>query len=225
MPEPKKDDKNVSGKDTPPGGTNPINNGNTGGEFDPTKLSDEQLSKVLEDPRIWKTERLSELRDSQKELKKRQKSDTDAENKRLTDEGKYKELLEKQTKEIETANKRAENAELNNRIIEAVSKKGIKDTDASLKLIERAGISKGEDGNYSGITEAVESLAKDRPYLINQTSIGNPSNPGDSNVGAKKYNLSEMTPEQYNDPKIRKDFLKAQGEGRVIDDRVVTTPV
>lgn len=204
-----------------PNSSNSPNKGEEPKAFDPKSLSDEDLKKVLEDERLWKTERLSQLRESDKKLKEREKADTEAEKKRLESEGKTKELLELTLKERDEAVKRAEQIERDSKIISEAFAKGIKDTDAALKLIDSSKIAKGEDGNYSGITEAVESLIKARPYLTNQSqSVGNPSNPGNGSQNPGTFTISQIqNPEFYQ--KNRDAIMKAQMEGRISDDRNV----
>ena len=211
-------------KGEPSGGTNPAKDGKKEGATDPSKLSDEQLTKVLEDPRIWKTERLAQLRAESKELKELRKKQDTAEKKKLEKEGKYKELLGKTQKELEQANASISKLEMRNKIANAAVAKGIKDVDAAVKLIDTSKVTKGEDGEYSGLTEAVESLVKDRPYLVNsQQSVGSPSNPGQGEGGVKRYTVSQIQdPEFYQEH--RDDIIKAQREGRIAEDRQVMTP-
>lgn len=222
--DPTKNSQDPKGASDPSGGTNPDKNGSAEGVFDPAKLSDEQLAKVLEDPRLWKTERLKQLRADSKELKKRKDAESEAENKRLEEEGKFKELLEKNQKDLEKANATIADLTLRGKIADAVVAKGVKDVDAAVKLINRESITKGEDGSYTGITEAVEGLLKERPYLIsNQQSVGSPTNPGQSDQPGK-YTVSQISdPAFYQEN--REDIMKAQREGRIVDDRQVATPV
>ena len=55
---------------------------------------------------------------------------------------------------------------VDNLIITESAKKGITDLDAAKKLIERATIKVNEDGTVTGVTEAVDALVKDKPYLV-----------------------------------------------------------
>lgn len=218
-------------KNTPPAGgepsgdTTPASSGNAGGEFDPTKLSNEQLGKVLEDPRLWKTERLSELRANSKALKKLKADQEKAEQKKLEEEGEYKKLLAKTRRALKTANAKIGKLGLRNRIANAAIAKGVKDVDAAVKLIDTTKITKGEDGEYSGINEAVDSLLKERPYLVtSQQSVGSPTNPGASGEGVKQYTISQIQDPEFYEAN-RDDILKAQREGRIKDDRQVVSTV
>lgn len=215
-----KDPKGDPKGNPPPKGTDP-KPGDKGGAFDPSKLSDEELSKVLEDPRIWKTQRLSELREAQKELKKREAADSDAEKKRLEEEGKYKELQEKTQKELDDLRAKTNESARKAALIQALAAKGVNgDTNLAdaLKLVDASNISQGEDGAFSGIAEAVDSLIKDRPHLItNPQPVGNPTNPG------KPGTPGTFTLTQIGDPKFyqenRDAIIQAQNEGKIVDDR------
>lgn len=211
---------------TPPGdpgkGTDPKNTGNPE-PFDPTKLGDEDLAKALEDPRLWNTPRLKELREAQKELKTIKAQQEEAEKKRLAEQGQFKELSEKNAKERDDATKRAADLELKMQILTHASKKGITDLDAAAKLIDQTNIKRNDDGTYTGLAEAVEALVKERPYLVNtNTSVGNPTNPANPGTPPGSYTMTQIgDPAFYQ--KNRDDILKAQREGRIVDDRLQPT--
>lgn len=196
----------------------------TGGEVDLSKLSDEQLTKVLEDPRLWKNERLSGLLADQKELKKLKEAQEKAEKEKLEKQGEYKTLLEKTQKELEAAREEAKNQKLRQKIQEVAFSKGIKDVDAASKLIDMSKITTDEEtGDVKGVDEAVESLIKDRAYLVTGeptgNPVGNPSNPGGNPGGAAKFTITQIQdPAFYNEH--RDEILKAQREGGITDDRI-----
>lgn len=223
-------DKNSQGKnkssdtDGPSKGTNPANDGGAGGGFDPTKLGDGDLNRVLEDPRIWKTERLAGLLSAKKELKKLKDSAEEAEKKKLEKQGEFKKLLEKTQSELEKANARIGELALERQIANAVTAKGVQDVDAAVKLIDRSAITKDEAGNFTGVTEAVDGLIQQRPYLVsNQQSVGSPTNPSAPGSQVKKFKLSEIQdPAFYNEH--HEEIKKAQIEGRIEDDRPTVFP-
>ena len=213
-------------KGDPSGATDPKDTkpGEGGNVFDPSKLSDDDLKKVLEDERLWKTERLAKLREDSKKLSNREKADADAEKERLKKEGKTAELLEIAQKERDEAVARAEKVALETKIINAAVAKGVKDTDAAVKLIDSSKIAKDDAGNYTGITEAVDSLVESRPYLINNTqSVGNPTNPGNNQTPAKFTMTQIQDPAFYQEH--RDEIMKAQREGGITEDRnIIGTP-
>ena len=188
------------------------------------------MSKVLEDPRIWKTERLKELRAAQKELNKRDEADAEAKKKRLEEQGKFKELSEAKQKEIDDLKSSNSDMARNNAITNQLATKGVTGVNLadSLKLISTTDIKAGEDGAFSGITEAVDALIKDRPHLTNKTtSVGSPTN-----TGQPTGKPGQFTTSQIGDPKFyqenRDAILEAQKTpGGIVEDRpgaAVTPP-
>jgi len=197
------------------------------GELDLSKLSDEQLNKVLEDPRIWKTPRLKKLRKDSKDLKKRKEADEEAEKDSLKKKGEFETLQKKTQKKLDKANKRNEDLIINNKIISEANKKGISDTDAVTKLIDRGDIKIDEDGKVTGITEAVDSLIESKPYLkTGEASVGNPTSPGEGGeeAGTGKFTLSQIRDSKFYQDN-REAIQKAQVEGNIIDDRPTASPV
>lgn len=208
------------GGDTPPG--NPPKNTPPSVDIDVSKLSDEQLKKVLEDPRLWKTERLSELRDAAKKLKKLEEDQAAADKKKLEEEGKLKELLDLTKGELDKA--KAQIAELgtNSAIEAAASAKGFVDPKVAAKLIDRSKVAIGEDGTVTGLEEQLTALATASPYLVGNKQPGTPMPP--SNPGNQPGNTpGTFTASQIGDPKFyqehRDEILKASAEGKIIEDR------
>lgn len=68
--------------------------------------------------------------------------------------------------------------------------------DAALKLADLSAVKVDEDGNVSGVKEALEALIKSSPYLIEQTAakpkqIGEPSNPVADEVKTLEQQLTD----------------------------------
>ena len=110
---------------------------------------------------------------------------------------------------------------LSSLISKAAQAKGIVDTDAAAKLIDRAAIKEDENGVYTGITEAVEALAKEKTYLVTgkpQPTLGTPTNPGGTPSSDGSFTMT-----QIQDPKFyqenREAIQKAQQEGKLVEDR------
>lgn len=90
--------------------------------------------------------------------------------------------------QLADANKKAQEAEekANARLIQAEVKMQavslqIIDPDAAYALMDRSRVQIGDDGVVSGVKEALEALAKDKPYLVGKagsTQVGSGSNPG-----------------------------------------------
>jgi len=211
---------NSPGKGDPAKGNDPTNV-NAAGAFDPSKLGDEDLKKVLEDPRLWKLERLADLLKTSKEHKKLKEEQETLDKKKLEKDGKYKELLDKTQKELDNVKKARGELELKTQIIAAAVSKGIKDVDAAVKLVDTSEISQDDAGTYTGITEAVDKLAESRPFLLTQqqSSVGNPTNPGSQNAGqGKKFTMTQIqNPKFYQEN--REAIRQAQIEGSIEDDR------
>ena len=193
-------------------------------EFDLSKLSDEQLSKVLEDQRLWKNERLSGLLKDQKELKKLRDERTAAEQAELEKKGEFQKLAESAKAELEAARAEIKKMGMTQEVIKAATARGVIDVDAVTKLLDMSSIAQGEDGTYTGVTEAIESLATSKSYLFNKSkvTVGNPTNPSTPDTAPGTYKMSEL-----NDPafyqKNREDIQKAQREGKIVDDRAPLT--
>lgn len=212
------------------GGTPPANNtppaSNSGDQFDPAALTPEQLNQVLEkNPGIWKTPRLLELREKSKKYDEAQQKATEAENKALEEQGKFKELSEKQA---------AENAALkqqikDNTVSQALTGKliplGVVDLEGALKLIDRSKIEVKDDGTITGLDDAVEALKTGKAYLFNEGGgsngkpVGTPSNPGNGSgtPGTPKFKRSQLRDAKFYQ-EHRDEILKAQAAGEIEDD-------
>lgn len=189
------------------------------GTFDPSKVGDEDLAKVFDDPRLWKHPRFKSLNDRAKVADRLEKEKGDAEKKRLEEEGKWKELADLKTKEAEEAKTQAQTARIDNKLQVSAAKVGVVDLEAVLKLIDRTNIKVDDNGEIQGVDEAVKALLESKPYLKGDGSVtlGGGTNPGDGNKGAKRFKLSQLQ-----DPKFYqenyKDIQEAQVKGLIEDD-------
>lgn len=187
--------------------------------FDPSKVGDEDFSKVFEDPRIWNHPRFKELNEQAKEaksLKEKQKVD---EEKKLAENKKFEELAQRHAAERDEWKNKYTSSTVDAAIMAEAAKKGITDLDAAKKLIDRTKIVINDDGTVRGVSESVDGLIKDKPYLkgANNRSVGTGSNPPDPD------NNTEFTMSQIADPAFyaahRVEILKAQAQGRIKEDR------
>lgn len=208
---------------TPPAATPPASNGE--GSFDPAALTPEQLNQVLEkNPHIWKTDRLAELRDKSKKFDEAQQKATEAETKALEEQGKFKELSEKQSATIEELQGKLKTSTVNQAVTNKLAPLGVVDLEAALALIDRSKIEVAEDGSISGVDEAIEALKTGKAYLFNAgggttTTVGTPSNPGNGGgaSGPAKFKRSQLQdPKFYNENK--EAILKAHAAGEIEDD-------
>lgn len=189
------------------------------GNFDVSKLSDEQLTKVLEDERLWKTKRLSELREKAKKADEYDRNKSKEEEERLAKEKKHEELAKLREKERDEARGQYTNAVTDNAIMAEAAKAGISDLDAAKKLIDRTNVKVNEDGTVSGVAEAIAQLVKDKPYITTKPvkPVGSGTNP--PGVGDQ----SEFTMSQIQDVAFyRKNeaaIKEALRMGRVKEDR------
>lgn len=182
---------------TQPEGKPPVEQKTEG--FDPSKLSDEDLNKVLEDQRLWKTDRLAKLREAEKKLKAKEAEDTKRVEEDMVKNKQFEDLANKHKSEAEQWQTKYKKSVIDNAILTEASKHTPQDIDAVLKLIDRDGITLDDDGKPNGITEAIDSLKNSKSYLFesnnNPATVGRPSNPKDPAV-------LELSLEQLSNPEI-----------------------
>jgi len=137
------------------------------------KLTDEQWTEVFKHPRF------TQLNEKAKEADKLKEA-TDLElQKKLKEEGKFKELLEEREKEVETLKSSLSESRLNSEIVNIASKLKVVDTEAVVKLLDKSKLMTGTDGNYLNTEEVVRELLTQKPYLAEVST-----NDG-SNIGSK----------------------------------------
>lgn len=183
-------------------GTQPGNQGgNTGNQgqatpFDTSKLSDADISKVLEDQRLWNTPRLKELTEAKKKLGTIEEQNRVAEEQKLKEANDYKTLAEKKDEEINNLKTQVQQSIVNNQLLMEFGKVGFIDSDAALKLIDRSLIKINDDGTVTGVAEAVEALKTKSPYLVGNgttqrvgSSTGNPAN---QQQGVPRFKHSQL---------------------------------
>lgn len=232
MPEPTGDNNNNQPNGgTPPtpdpkGNTPPDQKGDNGGnnnnatpDVDFSKLSDDQLAKVLEDKRLFNLPRIKELRDAAKKAKEYEESETKRQEEELKKKGEFETLAKTKEEEANTWKTKFEQSQVNNAIMAEAAKQGITRLDLVDKLIDKSKISLDDNGNATGVTEAVDELIKANEFLKGATknSLGGGTNP--TNTG----DVQEFTITQIQDPafyqKNRDAIIKAQSAGKIVDDR------
>jgi hypothetical protein len=187
----------------------------SGGETPPANEADKTVPYA----------RFSEVNERAKtfeaELAAIKKQQNDAENKRLAEEGKHKELADKEKARADSLEAQVRESKIENRVTIEAAKLNILDVEAALKLIDRSAVKIDKDGNVSGIEDALKALVEAKPYLINskqQAPIGSPTNPGaPGNEGVKKFKLSQIQDRSFYKAN-EKDIDKALKLGLVEDD-------
>lgn len=200
-----------------PGGTPPpAANTDT---FDPSKLTQDQLNKVLENQELWKNPRLAGLLDSDKKLKELTKKQEEDQDKSLTEQKKFEELAQKRADENKTLTEKLQTMNINQALTTLLVKENVVDLDGALKLVDRSKLSVDDNGLVTGADEALTSLKTDRAYLFTagggtpQPQVGTPSNPATppSGSGNFKFKESQLTPEFYKEHKAEIDAAGAAG--------------
>lgn len=208
------------------GAGNGTGNSNTSA-FDPTALTPEQLNQVLEkNPHIWKADRLAELREKGKKYDDAETARQAEEAKRLQDEGKFKELSEKQTAENAKLQEKLKDSTINQALTNKLAPLGVVNLEDALKLVDRTKVEMGDDGVVSGVDQAVEALKTEKPYLFtnggsSSTTVGNATNTGNGGSGeGPSFKRSQLQgPEGAKFYREHRDeILKAQAAGRIEDD-------
>jgi hypothetical protein len=174
--------------------------------FDPSTITDEDFSKIFEDPRLFTHDRFKALNESAKEAKALKADREKAENAQLEQEKKFQELSQKHEQSANDWKGKFEQSQINNKITVEASKLGITDVEAATKLLDRQSISIDDDGNVSGVEEAVKALAESKSYLVDKSkqvpTIGSPTNPSPGNQptngATRQFKASEiMDPKFY----------------------------
>lgn len=219
-------------------GADPTKTDNKGGDgtgADPTKTdktvkTDAKDTKggekafdesVFDDPRLWTHPRFKSLNERAKKADRLEKAQSEAEEKRLAEAKKFEELATKRAQERDAVTSKFVASQQDNRIITEATKIGVVDIETVLKLVDRSNVHVDENGNVTGVTEAVQALIAAKPFLKGKagaTTIGSATNPdGEGDQGVKKFKLSQL-----NDPVFyrehEKEIAAAYKAGLIEDD-------
>ena len=163
--------------------------------FDPSKLSDEDFAKVFADERLFKHSRFKQLNEKAKQADTYANQEKEREEQELLDQKKHLKVIANQKKEIAELKGSVAQSKIDNAIQSSALKAGVVDAEVALKLIDRAGITVGEDGQIVGIDEAVKSLVGAKPYLIGDNTppdLGGGSSPPGGGNNKAKFTLSQI---------------------------------
>lgn len=178
--------------------------------FDPKSLTDDQISQVFSDERIWKHPRFKELNEMAKKAEALLKQQEDEKTKKLEEDKKYEELLKLEREKVAKLTEQVSSVKVESAIQTEAAKNGIVDPDAALKLVDRSGIKIDDTGAIQGVTEAIKALATSKPYLVDPKK----SNLGDGNPPTQvtaKIKLSEAQNADYyqkHQAEVDEAFLK-----------------
>jgi hypothetical protein len=124
----------------------------------------------------------------------------DAERKALEEQERYKELYEKERQGRETESAARKDDAIRSRFLLTAQSKGIVDPDVAFVIAKSlpsfASVQFDSEGKVTGIDEVVETLVKEKPYLVSQQqqpkpqSVGAASNPAQQSPPPPK-NLAE----------------------------------
>lgn len=207
-------------------GNDPVKNGNEGGNkglegFDPSKLSDEQVTKMLEDQRLWKTPRLQELRDKAKKANDYEAAEAQKAQEAQIKKGEFDKVLSEKDAKIKELEAKIESGQVDNTLRAELQKAGIKNIEAGLKLLDRTNLKIGENGKLEGLDEAIGRFKSQYPELLTNSNLSvgsgtNPSNPG----SGEPVKMSDVrNPNWYNKPENKEIIKQIQmGKITVIDD-------
>lgn len=172
--------------------------------FDSKTLSDEDFTKVFDDPRLFSHNRFKKLNEKAKRADELEKQMSEQEEAKLKEQNKWKELAEKKDEEVKNLRTSQQKLVVDQKIITAATKNGALDSEAVLALINRGDIQVDKDGNVTGVEEAVKALLDSKPYLKgagNNAVVGSGTNPsGNASNAPKKFKMSELQ-----DPKFWKE--------------------
>ncbi len=187
-------------------------------EFDATKLTSDQLSKVLENPELFKLPRIAALLDSDKQLKKLQKDQETAREQSLAEQKKFEDLANERGDKITALEKQIQDNLVTQHLTNELVKLNVVDLDGALKLVDRDKISVGDNGAVDGVTKAIESLKTEKSYLFtgSPANVGTASNPQGAQpgqAGQYKFKESQMTPEFFK--ANEKEIMEAYRLGQI----------
>lgn len=195
-------DPNGNGSGAAPGGnghpqnTDPNAGGGQNPDNKPLELTPEQLAAAFQHPRF---KELNEKAKKADDLEAKAKADAEQ---KAKDDGKWQEIATAKEQEAKAATDRANRVIQDSNIKVAALQAGVIDADAALALIDRSKIQVDENGNVTGLEDAIKSLVESKPYLVNKsngtTRIGSGSNPGGTGDQApKRFKASQLTDTKF----------------------------
>lgn len=186
---------------------------------DLSKLTGDQLTKVLENPEFWNMPRIKTMLSKVAAAEKLEADNLKANEDKLVADKKFEELATQRGTEAESLKKQIQDMTINQSLTNKLVAEKVIDIDGALKLIDRDKLSVDGNGNVVGADEALASLKTDRAYLFTASgtttgpTVGTPSNPAPPAGGSTqfKFKESQITPAFYNEHKAELDAAGAAG--------------
>lgn len=193
-----------------------------GGGTPPKSVSDNPRDMI---PRERLNEEINSRKTAEAELAKIKADKAKDAEEALKKNNEYKTLFEQSELKRDAESKKAREANVRAAFVSAASGKNIVNLDDAYVLAQDklSTVQVADDGSVGGIAEIIDSLVKDKPYLLSKSStpVGSPSNPapaGGQAAGTRIYTtaeIKEMTQAEYEKNSV--DINKAQVEGRIRD--------
>jgi hypothetical protein len=204
-----------------PGATDPKANPGSGAPstVDFSKLGDEELVKALEDPRIWNTPRLKELREAAKEAKALKEAQAKEQEEAAKKKGEWETLAQQREKERDEAKAKLNETIIDNGLMVEASKKGIARLDLVKKLIDRSKLKINDDGTIEGISQTLDALIAENKFLLTNSnpSLSSGTNPGGVDTSTGTFKMSQIENVEFyqaHEKEIKQALLK----GKIIYD-------
>lgn len=220
------DGKGEGGDSNQNQGNNQANNQNQdAGNIDLKSLSSDQLAAVFENPALWDHPRFKNLSERAQKAKQLEDEKAQQEEKSLEEQKKFQELADKRATDLEKANETIKNMQISQALTNKLVPEGVVDVEAAIQLVDRSKIEIDDNGNVSGVEDAIEALKTNKTYLFKEgdnnsnTSLGSSSNnnQGDSGGGTMKFKRSQLQdPVFYKEN--REEIIKAAKAGLIEND-------
>lgn len=208
---------------SPTGTQPPVQKGEEGNNQQPVdflKLSDDQLAKVLEDPRLFKLPRIQELRDQAKKAKDLEDQQAKLKEEELKKKGEWETVAKEKDEQLTKLQTQIKEQTINQAILQEAGKQGVTRLDLVNKLIDKQNVQINDNGEVTGVEDAVKALIETNDFLKGETksTVGSGSNPTSGNDDGQSFTIT-----QIQDPifyqKNRDAITRAQTMGRITDDR------
>lgn len=186
--------------------------------IDLSKLTDDEFSKIYDDPRLYNHKRFKDLNERAKKASEYEAEKAKQEEENLKKQGEFEKLAKQKEEEATALKKQLNDTKIDNQIANIAQSLGAIDLDTVTKLVDRSSIKVNDDGVVEGVKEAVETLLKEKVFLFNVKApkVGGGTNPKDGEV-------TEFTMTQIADPAFyqanRDAILRAQAAGKIKNDR------
>lgn len=195
---------------------------NTDGQGDDSAGKDKDQSKDTMIPKNRLDEEISKRREAEKKLEEFERQKTDAEKKRLEDEGKTKELLELEKKEKESLKSKYETTAKKSALKVEALKQGTLDADAVVALTELSEITLTEDGevDQKTVEKAISKLKQEKAYLFGGKPKDIGGGGGAPNGGSDDiptFKRSQLQDHEFY-KKNKDQIMRAYSAGKIIDD-------